>query len=201
MDCEPVFRPFQSLTDSCSWSLRQLIIQTNPMHIPKKLFLSITLLLITAAGLTAQGQQMPPNQNLPSSSDVTDQEITNLVDAITAIEPIQREVQQQIQQAVEEKGITMERFQQMMMAMQNPQLAQQVDITDEEQAMIQELQPTLMQLQGEAQQEITSKIEENGLTADRYRQIIMGAQQDPELMQRVQTRLEADTTDSENPQN
>lgn len=171
------------------------------MNISRKLLLSITLFLFTAAGLTAQGQQMPQNQNLPSSADVTDQEITNLVSAISAIEPIQQEVQQKIQAEVEKNGITMERFQQMMMAMQNPQLAQQVDITDEEQATIQELQPTLMQIQGEAQQEISAKIEENGLTTNRYRQIIMGAQQDPELMQRVQTELEADTTGSENPEN
>jgi len=163
------------------------------MHILKTLFTTVLFSLFVAGSLFAQGQQqpqMPPQQqNLPTSSDVSDQEITQLGNAVEALEPIQNETQEKIKTAVEGEDLSFERFQQMMMAMQNPQMAQQVDITDEEKSKIQTLQPTLMQIQTEARQQMSAKIEENGLTMQRYQQIIMGAQQDPELMSRVEDEL------------
>lgn len=162
------------------------------MKISKVLLITFISLLIAAGSLFAQVQPQGP-QNMPApatSEEVTDEEISKVVAALGEMEPIQAEIQEEIQAAVEEEGLTFERFQQMMMAMQNPQLADQVNITAEEKQTIQTLQPTLMQIQGEAQQKIAEKIEENGLTMERYRQIIVGAQQDSTLMARVQTKLE-----------
>ncbi|MDZ7717466.1 MAG: DUF4168 domain-containing protein [Balneolaceae bacterium] len=163
------------------------------MHISKKLVLTLICSLFAAGSMFAQAQQqpqMPPQQqDLPTSSDVSDEEITQLGEAVEELEPIQAETQEKIRSAVEKEDLTFERFQQMMMAMQNPQMAQQVNITDEEKSKIQTLQPTLMQIQTEARQQMSTKIEENGLTMQRYQQIIMGAQQDPELMSRVEDEL------------
>lgn len=162
------------------------------MNISKKLVATLFISLIAAGSLFAQVQQQTPqNRPEPATSDeVSDQEIDNLVSAINEMEPIQTEIQEKIQTAVEEEGLSFERFQQIMMGMQNPQMANQMNITDEEQETIQTIQPQLMQIQGEAQQKISAKIEENGLTMQRYRQIVMGAQQDSTLMARVQTKLE-----------
>lgn len=159
-----------------------------------KVFKSIAAALIfsffAAGPLFAQVQQQQPQQpDLPTSEDVSDEEIAQLGDAVKAIEPIQEETQEKVKSAVEEEDITFERFRQMMMAMQNPQMAQQVNITDEEKEKIQTLQPTLMKIQTEARQKMNEKIEEKGLTMQRYQQIIMGAQQDPELMARVEDEL------------
>lgn len=163
------------------------------MHISKKLVLTLICSFLVAGSLFAQGQQqpqMPPQQqNIPTSSDVSDEELTKLGEAAEALEPIQMETQEKVQKAVEEEDLSFERFQQMMMAMQNPQMSQQVNITDEEKAKIQTLQPTLMQIQTEARQQMSEKVQEHGLTMQRYQQIIMGAQQDQELMARVQEEL------------
>ncbi|WP_234567633.1 DUF4168 domain-containing protein [Rhodohalobacter sp. 614A] len=160
------------------------------MKLFKPVAVTLVFTLFAAGSLFAQVQQQPPQQpELPTSEDVSDEEITQLGDAVEALEPIQVETQEKIKSAVEEEDITFERFQQMMMAMQNPQMAQQVNITAEEKSKIQTLQPTLMQIQTEARQQMSAKIEENGLTMQRYQQIIMGAQQDPELMARVETEL------------
>jgi hypothetical protein len=164
------------------------------MHISKKLVLTLICTFLVAGSLFAQGQQqpqMPPQQqDLPTSQDISDEEISQLGDAYEAIEPIQMETRDKIQEAVEEEDISFERFQQMMMAMQNPQMADQVDITDEEKSKIQTLQPTLMQIQNEARQQMSTKIQESGLTMQRYQQILMGAQQDPDLMARVEDELD-----------
>ena len=141
-------------------------------------------------------QQQPPQQqpDLPTSADVSDDEIQQIVQAIELMDPIQMEAQEKIEEAVQAENITAERFQQLMMAMQNPQMADEVDMTDEEMEKIQTLQPKLMEIQGEAQQEMMEKIEESGLTVERFQQINMGAQQDPELMQRLEEALDIDDT-------
>ncbi len=167
--------------------------QLRQMKILKSLFIAAFALAFCTGSILAQVQQQPQDQqqmpDLPSSADVSDEEVTLLVNTIHDLEPIEQKTQEKIEEAVEAEDLSFERFQQMMMAMQNPQMADEMDVTDEEMEKIQSLQPTLMEIQGEAEQEMIAKIEENGLTMDRYREIIMGAQQDPELMQRLQSEL------------
>jgi hypothetical protein len=156
-----------------------------------KAALTLAIFLLSTGMLFAQVQQQQPQMpDLPTSSDVSDEEIEQIATTIGELEPIQVKAQEKIGAALEEEGISQERFQQMMMAMQNPQMADQVEITDEEMSIIQSMQPKLMEIQGEAEQEMTAKMEENGLTMERYRMVVMGAQQDPELMERLQGKLE-----------
>lgn len=156
-----------------------------------KTALTFAIFLLTSGILFAQVQQQTPQMpELPTSADVSDEEIEQIATTIGELEPIQVKAQEQIGAALEEEGISLERFQQMMMAMQNPQMADQVEITDEEMAIIQNMQPKLMEIQGEAEQEMSAKMEENGLSMQRYRMVVMGAQQDPELMERLQSKLE-----------
>lgn len=166
-----------------------------------KFFKSISIALIAilfgAGSLFAQVQQQtpPPQQqqempDLPSSDDVSDEEIEQVANAINELGPIQVEAQEKMAEAVEEEDITFERFQQMMMAMQNPQMADQVDVTDEEMAKLQTLQPALMEIQSEADEKMMEKIESNGISVERYQNIVMAAQQDQELRSRVEALLE-----------
>src|SRR6056297_1424420 len=165
-----------------------------------KIFKIASLMLIGAtfaiSSAFAQGmgqQQMP---DVPSSDDVSEEELETFVTTISDIEPIQVQLQSDIQQVLQEKEISVERFQRLMQAMQNPQMAQQVEITDEERQQIQEIQPELSELQMKAQEEVVQKLQENGMDMQRYHAIMMGAQQDQQLMTRLQTALQ-DTTSGE----
>jgi hypothetical protein len=149
---------------------------------------------ITSAFAQGMGQQQMPD--LPTSDDVSEAELDNFISTISDIEPIQVQLQSDIQQVVQENDISIERFQQLMMAMQNPQAAQQVEITDEERQQIQSIQPELSDLQMKAQEQMVERIESNGMNIQRYQAIMMGAQQDQELMTRLQTALQ-DSTDTE----
>lgn len=161
------------------------------MKFLKTIALLFTFVVMSAGLLVAQvPPQTPPQMpDLPTSADVSDDELIQLASTIEQLEPIQIEAEEKIVETLESEGITIERFQQMMMAMQNPQMADQVNITDEEMQKIQQLQPELMEIQGEAEQQISEKIEDNGFTMDRYRSIIMGMQQDAELLERLQNEL------------
>ncbi len=162
-----------------------------------KIFIrSISLILIGAffaagtavAQVQGQQQQMP---DVPTSDDVSDEELQQFVSTISDIEPIQMELQSDVQELVGEHDISMERFQQLMMAMQNPQMADQVEISDEERSKIEEIQPELSELQMSAEEDMVKKIEDNGMDVERYQAIMMGAQQDQELMARLQQELES----------
>lgn len=163
------------------------------MRLLKSLVIATVAVLLSTTGLFAQMQQQAPQMpDLPISSEVSDDEITKMVGTINDLEPIQINAQEQILEALESEDISVERFQQMMMAMQNPQMADEVNITEEEMSKLQTIQPTLIEIQGEADRNMIEKIEENGFTIERYRSIIMGAQQDPELMARIDALLEDD---------
>ena len=170
---------------------------TNLMKILKIASLLLIGITFTLSSAFAQGmgqqQQMP---DLPTSEDVSEEELDNFVETISEIEPIQVKLQTDIEQILQEKEISIQRFQQLMQAMQNPQMAQQVEITDEERQQIQEIQPELSDLQMKAQEEMVQKIEENGMNIQRYQAIMMGAQQDQELMTRLRSALD-DSTSSE----
>lgn len=159
------------------------------MKFLKTTALLATFFMMSAGILAAQVQPQIQQPEPATSADVDDEELTQLASTIEQLEPIQMEAEGKIAEKLEEEGITIERFQQIMMAMQNPQMADQVDIADDEMQKIQDLQPDLMEIQGEAEQKITDKIEENGFTMERYIAIIMGMQQDPELAGRLQSEL------------
>lgn len=164
------------------------------MTLLRNVTLLMAVMVFTTAGAFAQGQQnqqqMPQMPDLPTSADVSDDEIDNVVKTIMDLTPIQEEAERKMEEAVEEGGINVERFRQIVATMQNPQMAGGSDITDEEMQTLQSLQPELMQIQTEAQEEIVAKIEENGFTTQRYQSIMMGAQQDEELRNRIETLLE-----------
>ncbi len=163
-----------------------------------KIFKIASLLLIgatfavTSAFAQGMGQQQMPD--VPTSEDVSEEELNKVIDTITEIEPIQVQLNSDMQEVIQSQNISIQRFQQLMQAMQNPQMAQQVEITEEERQKIQEIQPELSELQMKAQEQMVQKIQENGMNMQRYQAIMMGAQQDQELMTRLQTALQDSTS-------
>lgn len=160
------------------------------MKIFKTLSIAAVAILFSAGAIFAQGQVQPQMPDLPTSDDVSDEEIDQVVSTINDLEPIQLETQEKIEEVVVAEDMTFERFQEMMMALQNPQMSDQADVSDEEMEKLQSMQPKLMEIQGEAQGKIIAAIEDNGLTAERYQSIMMGAQQDQDLRQRVEEKLD-----------
>lgn len=158
----------------------------------------VVTILLSSQMLFAQGQpQQPP---VPAPDEVSDQELTLVASTLQDLEPIQEELQNDIREVVESKNMNMERFQEILVAMQNPQMADQADISEEEQEKIGEMQPKVMELQMGAQEQMVSAIEDNGLEVQRYQQIIMGIQQHQELAERLQNAMGDDEDGSDNNQ-
>lgn len=156
------------------------------MNFFKKTVPFVMGILFMAAGSTfAQGQQMQQMQNSQADS-VTDQELKTFVETTQELQGIQQDIQSQVQDMVKEEDIEFQRFQQIMMSKQNPQMAKNVEVTDAEEEAIQKLQPKLQEISQEAQKKQLAIIQEKGLSPQRFQQIAQAVQSNPQMMQRFQ---------------
>lgn len=156
-----------------------------------KNLLRFTSLLILGMAVSttlvfAQQQQMPQQPEPLSPEEVTDEQLTLVSKVTQSAQQIQQDADEKMKGVVDEVGMEYSRFQQIMMAQQNPQMAGQIDVTDEEQATLQQIQPDLMQVQQEAQQKYIAKIEEQGLTVQEFQQIAQAIQAHPEVAERFE---------------
>jgi len=160
------------------------------MHFLKTIAASLIMVMVCTGMVVAQQQQQQQPPEVLSPDDISDEELLTFVQASDAIQPIQQEAQSDMQEVVEDEGIEWQRFQQIMMAMQNPQMADQMDLTQEEEESIQAVQPKLEEIEIVAYDEIRSEITEQGIDVQRYQAIFMSLQQHPELMERLEALLE-----------
>ncbi len=158
------------------------------MRLLKSFFAGMVLVLVTTGLTFAQVQQQMPD--VPSPDEISDEELELFLQASDAIHPIQQQAQQEIQEVIQDEGMEPERWQQIMMAQQNPQLAGQVEITAEEEEAMERMQPKIMEIEIEATEEIQDEIVNQGIEVERYQAIFMSLQQHPELMERIEELME-----------
>lgn len=152
------------------------------------LTITLGLFLMTGAAL-AQQQQMPqqPQQPEPlSPEEVTDEDLQMVASVSEAAQGIQQEADSKMKEVIEDEGMEYDRFQQIMMAMQNPQMAQQVDISDEEQQTIQTVQPELQEINNEARSNYMEAIEDEGLTPQKFQKLAITIQTHQEVADRFE---------------
>ncbi len=136
-----------------------------------------------AANLFAQGQQMP------MKTDFSDEELKNFISVNEEVVKVQQEAEQEMMQVIDsEDGITVERFNEIAQAQQNPDM--EVNIGDEEMMAFRNAAQKVMDVQRETEAEVAEVVEEEGMAFEDYRQIMMAYQQDPELQQRIQSMIQ-----------
>lgn len=146
-------------------------------------------MLFTSAAF-AQQMQMPP-QPAPLDS-VTTEQFNTFVDVNKQFQAMQEGTQEKIATMLEDQPMTLERFQQIVMSMQNPQSAGQLNMSPEEEQVLTAIQPQLMQLNTTIQQEQIKILQDNGLTPQLFQQIGQAVSQDPELMQKFTAEMGMD---------
>ena len=142
-------------------------------------------IVLMAGTAMAQGQ-MQQMQNNQAADSVSDEELQKFVKTTQELQSIQQGIQEKVQAMVSEEDMEFQRFQQIMMSRQNPQMADQVEVTKEEEATIKKIQPELQKVSQEAQQKQLTVIEEQGLSPQRFQQIAQAVQSDQQMMQRFQ---------------
>lgn len=155
----------------------------NLMRYAFMVFLGV---IFSTATVFAQQQQMPPQPEPLSPEEVTDEHLEKVSNVTQAGQGIQKEAEEKMKSVVEEVGMEYERFQQIMMAQQNPQLAGQIEVSGEEEQALQQIQPDLMQINQEARQKYMTNIEEEGLSIQEFQQIAQAIQTHPEVAKRFE---------------
>src|SRR6056297_2142128 len=142
-------------------------------------------LFVTATAF-AQQQMTPPQPEPLSPDEVTEEQLVMLSEITKAGQGIQEEAQQKMQAAIEETSMEYARFDEIMMSQQNPQMAGQLNLTEEEQQTIQEVQPQLMQINQAAQQQYMQAIQEAGMDLQTFQQVAQAVQAHPEVAERFE---------------
>jgi len=133
-------------------------------------------------------QPMPGQMQQPQNIDVKDQEIQKFVDAAMKIQTLNRQMQQEVGQAVQDEGMKQKRFNEIHRSQQSQQQGQ-ANATDQEMQQYRNILDTLQQMQAGAQSDMRKVIEESGISMQRYQQIANAAQQDTTLMKRIQQQM------------
>jgi len=151
----------------------------------KRGFSLLIILLVAVTTLNAQGAQQQQQQTI-SPDSVSDEELEQFAEVTTSASSIRQEVQQKVQTLVEEEGMEFARFQKIMMNRQNPNASGQVETTAEEEKKIKNIQPQLMKINKQAQQDFVQIIQDEGFTPQRFQEIMRAVQMNAELQQRLQ---------------
>lgn len=134
-------------------------------------------------------QQLPQQEQQMEKVEVSEAELQKFANAFQAITAIGQQAQQEMAGVVENKGMELQRFNEVHQASLDPQA--EVTVTSEEQEQHQEIISELETMQVEFQGEMAKVITEVGLTPERYEQIAMGLQYDEELQNRLRAVLQS----------
>lgn len=126
-----------------------------------------------------QMQQSPEASNI----DISEEELEKFVDIDMQLQPMQQQAQQEMIAKVEEKGMAVEKFQEIA---QSQQQGDSTVFSSEELQSFNEINEDLSQIDTQLREEVQSKIEDEGVSIERYQEIAMAVNQDPNLQQKLQ---------------
>ena len=152
--------------------------------------------IFSTSAIFAQQQQMPPQPKPLSPDEVTDAQLEMVLSVSESVQGVQKEADAKMREVIAEEDMEYSRFQQIMMAQQNPQMAGQLNLTEEEKQTIQSIQPKLQEITMGIQQAYMSAIQEEGLTPQKFQQIAMSIQTHPEVAERFEA-MKTDDSEAE----
>lgn len=153
------------------------------MHLLKKLY---SVILVFSLSLTAAFAQMP--QQVEPAADVSDNEMEQFAAAFQGIQQIDQELQPELVKAVQEEGIEVQRFNEIMNAQQDPN--QEMDADEAELQKFASASREIEEIQTRAQKEMEEVVTKSGLGLERYQAIMAALQSDAELQQRLQQMMQ-----------
>lgn len=153
--------------------------------------------LLLAAGLPVRSQtteQAPPSttqeQETPKAAEVSSEELEKFASAFKQIQTIQQDYQGRMVQAVEQQGLSQERYVQIQESQKNPSAQPNSEISQEDMQNYEQANATISQLQQEATSKMKEAVQAQGLDIERFNEIIAAIQQDPSLQEQVQQMIQ-----------
>lgn len=151
-----------------------------------KIFALSALLSVFALGAMAQQVPTAPQE---IKEDFTDKDYETFVKINQEVIPIQQEAEGQMIEAISEKGLEVNRFQELAQAQQAGNIT---DVSDdpEEIAKFNEAGQEVMKVQEKVQGEIKKKIEDNQMDIQKFQQITMAYNQSETVRNKIDKLLQ-----------
>lgn len=125
------------------------------------------------------GQFQPGQQG----GEVSDEDLQQFVAVSQQMQIINQKAQQNMIQALQDEGLEAQRYTEIQQSQQDPN--QEANASDEEMVQFEAATQELQKIQIDAQQQMQEMLKAEGLTQNRYQQISMSLQSDPELQQKM----------------
>ncbi len=161
----------------------------------KEKFIKMTNQMISRIMITFIMVALLPFYSISAENDeetpqfkYADEQLFAFFDANRAISEQRRASNEEIQEVVEEHGLTLDRFNQISRAAQIGAL-QGGTFSDEEISAFNDVGPKINEIQRNLQMEVQVIIEEHGLTTSKYQEILGEYQQDQDLQEYVREIL------------
>jgi len=119
----------------------------------------------------------------------SDEMLQNFANAVVQVISIQQQGQNEMIEAIEETDMTVQRFNEINMQAQQMPL-EDIEASEEELENFQKANEAVEEVQIELEEILIGTIEEEGLSIEKYEEIMAEYQQNPELQQRVQELME-----------
>ncbi len=152
--------------------------------------LILAALFVTPVAAQQEGFDDPMQQPEAPQVDVDSAELDQFADAMNEVQEIQIDSQTRIESEIDASELDQQRFQEIHSAAINPQVEAPEDISDAEQAAYDDLLDDLVNVEQEAQEEMQMAVQDAGLDVERFNEIATAIQQDDELWQRLQERMQ-----------
>ncbi|MCC5899866.1 MAG: DUF4168 domain-containing protein [Phormidium sp. BM_Day4_Bin.17] len=162
----------------------------------KQLLAGSTLMgmLLFGGASTVSAQQAPAPQpggmQEAPQMDVSEADLERFAIAIQQIQAIERQAQAQMVEVIEAQGLTIERFNEIAQSQQDPDLQAQVNVSNEEAQVFEQAVERISGIQQEAEMEMETAVQQEGLDVQEFNMISQAVQQDPSLQQQVMEMLQ-----------
>ncbi|AKD02934.1 DUF4168 domain-containing protein [Pontibacter korlensis] len=138
----------------------------------------------TLAAPASMAQQATPQTQQTQPQNFSDADLKQFADASARLMVVQQESEKAMMGILEEEKLSVDKFNQMAQAHQQQKL-NEVDATPEEMAAFNNAAQRMMEMQPTLQKDFETAIQKDGMSLEKYEQIMMAYRQDQTLQQRV----------------
>ena len=131
-----------------------------------------------------------PLQISQVQTTVSQEELQQFANLLPTLQEIGQTSQHRAVQAIEQSGLSVERFQELSEAQQYPGAIPSSPATPEEQQSFNQVAPEIQSIQEETLDQQEEAVRAGGLEPNRFNEILVAIQEDPTLQQQVQQLMQ-----------
>lgn len=144
----------------------------------KKLCLSLIVFCVALTGFSLQAQE---------DNALSEKDMEQFAEVFIDIQAISEDAREGMVAALDEVGMSVDRFNEIQQMAQDP--SSDLTLSDEEEEQLNQANQSIQGIQMDAQQKMQQAILDNGMSVEKYQEIAMQVQTNPDLQQKIQAMM------------